>query len=276
LIEHGSHVLLIDPIHFSPGRSLLLTKIKNHHEAERSCSEVMRELPDDSVTPDFQAGFKAGYADFLTFGGDGRPPLLPPRKYWRVHHRSPEGRQAEQDWFAGFAAGTAHAEMSQRREFATVSSTAGGSCAGGRLPPADYSPEAGYLEELPRPETAPEPDLEPVPAPELLPGDLRGATGTEHGQPWNAQDELRQAFAILHGGGATPPRRCAAASWTTTGRGAFEPPMSITVDPADTQLRRLPPPGALVREPIDALSAERGRTSHAAYARPVLPVESAP
>jgi hypothetical protein len=276
LLEHGSHVLLIDPIHFSPRRSLFFTKSKNHHEAERICSEVLRELPDDSVTADFQAGFKAGYADFLTYGGDGRPPLLPPRKYWRVHRRSAEGRQAEQDWFAGFAAGAAHAEMSQRREFATVSSTAGCSCAGGGLPPAGFLPEADSLEELPRPETAPEPALEPVPAPELLPGDLRGATSTEHRQPWDAQSEPREAFAILHGGGATPPRRCAAASWTTTGRSAFEPPMPIAVDPEDMQLRRLPPPGALVLEPRDALSAERGATSHPACASPVPSVEPAP
>jgi hypothetical protein len=276
LIEHGSHVLLIDPMHFSPRQSLLLTKIKNHHEAERICSEVLCELPDDSTTPDFQAGFRAGYADFLTYGGDGRPPLLPPRKYWRVRGRSPEGRRAEQDWFAGFAAGAAHAEMSERREFATVSSTAGCSCAGGSLPPADYSPEAGSLEELPRPETETERALEPVPAPELLPGNIRGATFRQPMQPGNAPHELPEALAILYSTDATPPPGCAAVSWTTTGRDAFGTPIPIAVDPADTQLRRLPPPGALVREPIDALSAERGRTSHDAYARPVSPVESAP
>ncbi len=56
------------------------------------------------LSPHFKKGFRAGFHDVL-HGGDGKPPVLPPPKYWTVHYRNPSGHKAIEDWFAGFKAG---------------------------------------------------------------------------------------------------------------------------------------------------------------------------
>ena len=56
----------------------------------------------------------------------GEPPALPPRDYWNEHHAYPEGRQAIQDWFAGFRHGAAVARASGCRQYAVIPSSVAG------------------------------------------------------------------------------------------------------------------------------------------------------
>ena len=98
-------------------------------------------------------GFEEGFSDYLTYGGDGLTPVMPPRRYWRFWYTSPAGYDAVTEWFNGWDAGVAAAEMSGLREFATVPSSLimGGAIldrTDGQLlepleevpPPGDYAP----------------------------------------------------------------------------------------------------------------------------------------
>jgi hypothetical protein len=70
-------------------------------------------------SPDFAAGFKDGYAEFLYRGGSGEPPPVAPRRYRHFNYQTPEGYQAIADWFAGYRRGAAAARASGAREWIT-------------------------------------------------------------------------------------------------------------------------------------------------------------
>ncbi len=57
---------------------------------------------------DFGRGFIAGYAAVAS-GGDGCPPSLPPRRYWRTRFSTPEGKKLIVAWFDGYQHGAAAA-----------------------------------------------------------------------------------------------------------------------------------------------------------------------
>ena len=61
---------------------------------------------------DYASGWKSGYRSVLT-GGDGRAPVLPPRKYWDPPLFLCPDLSARQDWFNGFRCG-ANAAASER------------------------------------------------------------------------------------------------------------------------------------------------------------------
>lgn len=58
----------------------------------------------ESFTCDYSSGWKAGYYDVIT-GGDGRPPVVAPKKYWQppvFFEHDPRGRD---EWYTGFQDG---------------------------------------------------------------------------------------------------------------------------------------------------------------------------
>jgi hypothetical protein len=62
-----------------------------------------------SFTIDYSTGWKAGYYDVAT-GGDGCPPVIAPRRYWKppvVCEYDPSRRD---DWYCGFQDGAAYAK----------------------------------------------------------------------------------------------------------------------------------------------------------------------
>ncbi len=60
-------------------------------------------------TGPFMDGFLEGYHDMLQ-GGDGCPPVVPPRRYWSWKYQSAGGQGAVSDWFNGYSAGVAAAK----------------------------------------------------------------------------------------------------------------------------------------------------------------------
>lgn len=70
---------------------------------------------DDSISgtgwvySDFASGYRAGWYS-VAMGGDGRPPAVPPREYWKPWYQSADGAQAIQNWFEGFQSGAIAAE----------------------------------------------------------------------------------------------------------------------------------------------------------------------
>ncbi len=57
---------------------------------------------------DFGRGFVAGYAAVAS-GGDGCPPSLPPRRYWRTKYSTPCAKKLVVAWFDGYQHGAAAA-----------------------------------------------------------------------------------------------------------------------------------------------------------------------
>lgn len=98
-----------------------------HHTHSRHCRlakeawhRIRQKNPRKRFSKDYACGFREGYTDFLDAGGTGQPPPLPPRRYWKDSYATPPGRQAVQDWFAGFRHGAAMARASGARQFAMV------------------------------------------------------------------------------------------------------------------------------------------------------------
>ena len=60
-------------------------------------------------TCDYRDGWKKGYYDVLT-GGDGRPPVVPPKKYWKPPVFTEHDPSRQNDWFIGYQDGAACAK----------------------------------------------------------------------------------------------------------------------------------------------------------------------
>jgi hypothetical protein len=107
-------------------RNIFLSPIDAAHEHERVCRnqqlgwaawrEICKQEGKDAYPPDYASGFIAGYTDYLTFGGSGDPPPLPPHRYRTPQYETPSGRQAVEAWFEGFRRGTGAAQASGYRE----------------------------------------------------------------------------------------------------------------------------------------------------------------
>jgi hypothetical protein len=69
-----------------------------------------------ACSAEFELGFKDGFTDYLYAGGTGEPPPVPPRCLWNLDYRTPRGRQAADDWFAGFRCGAAVVRENGYRE----------------------------------------------------------------------------------------------------------------------------------------------------------------
>lgn len=112
---------------------------------------------------DFGKGFKLGYADYLENGGDGSSHPLPPLRYWKIRHETPEGRAATAAWLKGFREGAAAAKASGYRQLIIVPVGHGGAPpAGSPLP----SPDGPLLGAAP---AAPATPVEELPVPRSVP-----------------------------------------------------------------------------------------------------------
>ena len=60
-------------------------------------------------TGDYRDGWKQGYYDVLT-GGDGRPPVVPPKKYWKPPVFTEHDPSRQDDWYTGYQDGAACAK----------------------------------------------------------------------------------------------------------------------------------------------------------------------
>lgn len=111
----------------------------------------------------FRSGWREGYYSVAT-GGDGCPPLVPPKKYWKLVHPH---RGAQVDiWYRGFACGAAaaHSEGAQDGYFVPVMGcgcSVGGpcqSCSSPCCPGGQFSGEVESSLRIPEPlELSPEP-----------------------------------------------------------------------------------------------------------------------
>src|SRR5262249_6488511 len=155
-----------------------VSKRRNAALAEEAWANFVGALPDGQYSPDFAVGFKAGFEDYLFAGGNGEPPVVPPRGYWKPEFESPQGQEMMQDWFRGYRHGAAVAKDGGYREVITTRASAG--LPRFMLPPPSGQPKVKTmpLADEPVPEPTPLPPPRPLPppkaaapAPRPLPGD---------------------------------------------------------------------------------------------------------
>jgi len=125
--------------------------------ADEAWSEHSLAYPDLCGDDDYALGFRDGFVDYVYAGGSGDPPPVPPRHFWNVDYRSPEGHSAAAQWFAGYRHGAAVARDGGYRASATLKSS---------LRYSSYHSQQDYARPQPalRPQPAPLPN-EIVPAP---------------------------------------------------------------------------------------------------------------
>jgi hypothetical protein len=88
--------------------------------AERAWLEIVGECPELVGNLDYALGFRDGFVDYVYAGGNGEPPPVPPRQYWNVMLRSPEGKQLADLWFAGYRHGAQIARDGGYRDLGTI------------------------------------------------------------------------------------------------------------------------------------------------------------
>jgi hypothetical protein len=57
--------------------------------------------------------------DYLE-GGSGKPPVVPPRRYWGVQYQTPEGHLAIADWFSGYRLGSTTVQQSGYKHWVNI------------------------------------------------------------------------------------------------------------------------------------------------------------
>ncbi len=88
----------------------------NKHRAKEAWGQFDQEFPEECWSKDYIRGYKDGYADYLTYGGNGEPPATPPFTYRLRPYQTPDGIRAIEDWYSGFRHGAAMARASGYRD----------------------------------------------------------------------------------------------------------------------------------------------------------------
>jgi len=158
VIRNEFRTLVSEPIKYGDNVDIIRTTKWNKKLAKEAFAEFEARQSDTPPSPDCRDGFIDGFIDYLTFGGSGAPPVVPPRRYWNLSDRSPAGHSAVQDWFAGFAAGASEAMLSGLREQQTVPSSYVPAVGANDVPTLGregYTPQGDQsLETLPEPESS--------------------------------------------------------------------------------------------------------------------------
>lgn len=91
----------VEPKYFEYIRSDRVAQREARLLAEQAWAEV--GMPNSS--PDYENGFLEGFADYLYRGGEGEPPVIPPRGYWNLRFLNQFGKASVGDWYEGFRQG---------------------------------------------------------------------------------------------------------------------------------------------------------------------------
>src|SRR5207248_2959690 len=106
---NATRTLVIEPLQFCERGDKAAEFLRDRKLANAAWGRVMSCGLGAWYSADYERGFKDGYTDYLFAGGNGQPPPVPPRDYWGVQNKTPEGQQAAEDWFAGYRHGAASA-----------------------------------------------------------------------------------------------------------------------------------------------------------------------
>lgn len=118
--DNFTRTLVLEPLQYCDYFDVHRAHSRHCHMAKKVWKTFQKKKSIGHFSDDYACGFREGFTDFLDAGGTGQPPPLPPRRYWRDRYANPQGRQAVQEWFAGFRHGAAMARASSAREYAMV------------------------------------------------------------------------------------------------------------------------------------------------------------
>lgn len=149
-----TRTMVIEPLQYNDPADKVVELARDSKLAKEAWAEVCAANPRHAFSVHYEDGFKDGYVDYLYAGGNGHPPAMPPRRYWKAKFQTPAGYQMIEEWFAGFAHGSAVAMASGYRAYIPVPSSA----------PAETSPDDRPAGKRPVP-----PPPAPADAPEVLP-----------------------------------------------------------------------------------------------------------
>jgi hypothetical protein len=121
------------------------------HLARAAWAQYVRAHAEQQFSKEFADGFKDGFADYLYEGGNGQPPAVPPFAYQLRRYEMPEGQTAIDQWYSGFAAGSAAAIDSGERNNIVVPLSAPPVDAARRRAGGPPGPAPAPADELPPP-----------------------------------------------------------------------------------------------------------------------------
>jgi hypothetical protein len=119
-LVHAVRTLIIEPAEYSRRTDDATDCARNKKLAAEAWTHYQAEHPGGGCTYHFGLGFQEGYADYLYAGGEGNPPPVAQRTYWRPEYETEEGHAFMLEWFAGFRAGSSAARASGYRHLVTV------------------------------------------------------------------------------------------------------------------------------------------------------------
>lgn len=179
-MAEATRTLVIQPTHYCLTLNALEECNRNKRVAEAVWLQVQAATPDRVYSEDYAEGFKQGFEDYL-YAGPGNPPVIPPRWYWKAKYQTVEGRQAIEDWHAGFRHGTSAAHESGYRQLVVIpawSSAIGIASLAQGPGPTDPQGQSPTEPVLPFPQKVPAPGGEPPgPAPKE---DRKSGASLEH------------------------------------------------------------------------------------------------
>jgi hypothetical protein len=169
--RQARRTLIQEPLEYSSKGDRARSLKAYRQWADEAWSVERRACPEVAGNSDYALGFRDGFVDYIYAGGDGQPPPVPPRKFWNVGWRTPDGDVGAQQWFAGYRHGAQSARNSGLRQNGVVLSSylAMGQMEG-PSPESGISPPSYYGESLSDPQ-------EPLPSPngEIVPSIPSGA-----------------------------------------------------------------------------------------------------
>jgi hypothetical protein len=270
-----------------------------HRWADEEWERAVQSGPDFPVSAAYHAGFVDGFVDYVYLGGIGEPPPIPPRQFWNVEGRSPEGKAMANDWFAGFRHGSRMGAEGGYRVLATLHTSFGD---GSDLPPGDVVPgpmnygiDAPAAEALPAPAAASPANQPPIPpqtpaessAP-LVPNDLPLDSVPPNAEmvppPVDATPEMPMqgdGAALPRAPGVVNPfRTTEAKSMTSTVMPAVDMRLELPVPPEPSGQPTSTSSEALTPEPLDlpaeALPPAKLASDESALQSPVAAVPDLP
>jgi hypothetical protein len=167
-LKEVARTMICEPAKYCLGMDEAVDCCRDRELADEAWAHFVGTVADCQYSDAFACGFKAGYFDYLYAGGNGEPPVVPPRPYWRPDFQSPEGVALMVDWFRGYRLGVAVAKDSGYREAVIIPASAG--LPRMMLPPPTAAPPTTPMpnadELLPPPKQLPGPKQLPAPKPQ--------------------------------------------------------------------------------------------------------------
>src|SRR5262245_5304507 len=111
--------VVVDQVHYNETVDELKICARNRLVAESAWRQYERENSECDLSHHFAQGFKQGFVEYVNVGAT-EPPVLPPRRYWKVHYQTLEGQRAINEWFTGFRFGVIAAEQSGYRDLMVI------------------------------------------------------------------------------------------------------------------------------------------------------------